>query len=96
MSDDIDDIQDPRYHMRRRTFFQPVNKVLYWWVAWAWMALQFSECLLELACPFEPPEHVPRTSARAQTCVRGPGGLPACYGAERTRKDPRPDEKKML
>ena len=21
MSDDIDDIQDPRYHMRRRTFF---------------------------------------------------------------------------
>ena len=28
MSDDIDDIQDPRYHMRRRTFFQPVNNVL--------------------------------------------------------------------
>ena len=45
--------------------------------------------------PLEPPEHVPRTSARAQTCARGPGGLPACHGAESTRKDPRPEEKKM-
>ena len=26
MSDDIDDIKDPRYQMRHRTFFEPVNK----------------------------------------------------------------------
>ena len=55
----------------------------------------FSESLSELTCHFEPPEHVPRTSARAQTCVRGPGGLLACHGAESTRKDPRTKEKKM-
>ena len=54
-----------------------------------------SESLPEGTCHFEPPEHVPRTSARAQTCVRGPGGLPACHGAESARKDPRPEEKKM-
>ena len=55
-----------------------------------------SESLPERTFHFEPPEHVPRTSARAQTCVRGPGGLPAFHGAESTRKDPRPEEKKML
>ena len=45
--DDIDDIQDPRYHMRRRTFFQPVNNVLYTCgFAWAWMALRARN-----ACP---------------------------------------------
>ena len=54
-----------------------------------------SESLPEQTCHFKPPEHVPRTSARAQTCVRGPGGLPACHGAESTRKDPHPEEKKM-
>ena len=32
---------------------------------------------------------------QTQTCVRGPGGLPACHGAESTRKEPRPEEKKM-
>ena len=53
-----------------------------------------SESLPERTCHFEPPEHVPRTSTRAQTCVRGPGGLPACHGAESTRKDPRPEKKK--
>ena len=53
-----------------------------------------SESLPERTCHFEPPEHVPRTSARAQTCVWGPGGLPVCHGAECTRKDPRPEEKK--
>ena len=55
-----------------------------------------SESLPEWTCDFQPPEHMPRTSARAQTCVRGPGGLPACHGAESTRKDPRQEEKKML
>ena len=61
--------------------------------ALAWMALRARN-----ASPsghFEPPEHVPQTPARAQTCVRGPGGLPACHGAESTRKDPRPEQKKM-
>ena len=53
-----------------------------------------SESLSERTCHFEPPEHVLRSSARTQTCVRGPGGLPACHAAESTRKDPRPEEKK--
>ena len=44
---------------------------------------------------FEPPEHVPRSSARAKFAPRCPGGLPACHGAGSTRKDPRPGEKKM-
>ena len=54
-----------------------------------------SECLPERTCHFQPPEHVPRTSAGAQTCVLGPGGLHVCRGAENTRNDPRPEEKKM-
>ena len=54
-----------------------------------------SESFPERTCHFEPPEHVPRTSGRAQTCVRGPGGLLACHGAENTKKDPRPEENKM-
>ena len=37
MSDDIDDIQDLKYHMSRRTFFEPVPGT---WVAGAWMALR--------------------------------------------------------
>ena len=51
--------------------------------AWAWTALRARN-----ASPshIEPPEHVPRMSARAQNCVWGPG--------ESTRKDPRPEEKK--
>ena len=54
-----------------------------------------SECLPERTCHFQPPQHVPRTSAGAQTCVWGLGGLPVCHGADSTRKDPRPEEKKM-
>ena len=53
-----------------------------------------SESLPERTCYFETPEHVPRTSARAQTCVRGPAGLPACHGAESTGKDSRPGREK--
>ena len=34
-----------------------------------------------------PPEHVPRTSTMAQTGVRGPGGLPACHGADREHEE---------
>ena len=95
MPDDIDDIQDPRYHMKRRTLFEPVNIVLCTCgFAWAWMAT-CSECLPERACLFQPTEHVPRTLAGTQTCLLGPGGLPACHGAESTRKGPRSEEKKM-
>ena len=54
-----------------------------------------SECLPGQTCHFDPPEHVSRTSARAQTWVRGPDGLPACHGAESTSTDQRPKEKKM-
>ena len=54
-----------------------------------------SEYLPEGTCHFESPEHVPRTSATAQTCARGPGRLPVCHGAESTRKDPRPEEKEI-
>ena len=44
--------------------------------------------------PLWPPEHVPRTSGRAQTWLRGPDGLHACYGADSTGKDPRLEEKR--
>ena len=54
-----------------------------------------SECLPEWTCHLNPPEHVPRVSARAQTCVLGPTGLPVWHGAESTKIDPRPEEKKM-
>ena len=47
-----------------------------------------SECLPERTCYFEPPEHVPRTSAKAQICVWDPGGLLAFHRAESSRKDP--------
>ena len=68
---------------------------MYVWVCMGLDGSTCSECLPERTCHFEPPEHVPRTSAGAQTCVWGPGGLLACHGTESTRKDPRPEEKKM-
>ena len=93
-SDDIDDIQDPRYRMRRRTFFQPVNNVVCTWVCMGLDGSTCSECLPERTCHFEPTEHLPRTSAGAQTCVLGPGGLPVCHGAESTRKKTRGRKRK--
>ena len=48
---------------------------------WVCMGLDDSTCsefLPEGTCHFKPTEHVPWTSARAQTCARGPGGVPAC------------------
>ena len=54
----------------------------------------FSECRPVITCDFEPPEHVPRTAARAYTCAVCSGGLSACPGGESTRKDSRPKEKK--
>ena len=55
-----------------------------------------SESLPERTCHFQPPEHVARTSAGAQSGVLGPGGLPVCHVAESTRKDLRPGEKKQV
>ena len=69
--------------------------MMYVWVCVGLDGSICSEFLPERTCHFEPPEHMPRTSARAQTCVWGPDGLPVCHGAESTRKDPRPEEKKM-
>ena len=68
---------------------------MYVWVCMGLDGSTCSECLPERTCHFQPPEHVPRTSAGAQTYVWGPGRLPVCYGAESTRKDPLPEEKKM-
>ena len=87
LSDDVDDFQDPTYTTRRR------NLLTCTWFCRGLDGSKCSESFPERTCDFEPPEHVPRTSARAQTCVRGPGGLPACHGAESTRKDPRPGDK---
>ena len=61
----------------------------------AWMALRARNRSSSGLGTWNPPEHVPRTSARAQTCVRYLGDLPACHGAESTRKDPRSEEKQM-
>ena len=69
--------------------------VLRTWVCMGPDGSTCSESLPEQTCHFQPPEHVLRTSAGAQTCVLGPGGLSVCHGAESTRKDRRPEEKKM-
>ena len=73
-----------------------------WWKIIIYVSLRIglegstcSECPAERTCQFQPPQHVRRTSAGAQTCVWGPVGLPVCHGSESTRKDPRPEEKKM-
>ena len=44
-----------------------------------------SECLSEGTCHFEPPERVPRTSARAQTCALVSGRAPC---VPRSREHP--------
>ena len=79
-------------------FFGPVNNVLPGMYVWVYMGLDgstCSECRPERTCHFQPPVHVPRPAAGVQTYVLGLGGLPVCHGAESTRKDPRPEEKKM-
>ena len=90
MSDDIDDIQNPRYHVSRRTLFQPVRGF-----AGAWMAPRARS-----ASPWGRPTLKPQS-----TCHGGRPGptlapwccseRPACHGAESTREDPRLEEKKM-
>ena len=64
MSDDIDNIQDPRHYMSRRTFF-----LTYAWVCTGLDGSTCSECLSVVTCDFEPPEHKSRTSARGRTCA---------------------------
>ena len=77
LSDDIDDIQDPRYHIisaghslqrpgRLYVLGMPPRGDVRVWTPRA-RALDFSEGL---------------------TCARDPGGLQACHGAESTRNDP--------
>ena len=89
MSDGIDDIQDPRDHMGRRTFFITVRGS-----AWAWTALRARNASPWLLATLNPQStcHGPRPgSTLVPWCS---GGLPLCPGAESTRKDPRAEEKK--
>ena len=51
------------YHMNRRTFLTCA------WVSMGLNGSTCSECLPVVTCKFEPPEHVPRTTARAHTCA---------------------------
>ena len=66
--------------------------------AWAWLALAGRKAIPWLFtgfCDFEPPEHVPRTSAEAHTCTQCSRGPPACPVTETKRKGPRAEEQKM-
>ena len=89
MSDNIDDIQDPRYHMSRRTFFN-LNVGLHE-PGWLYvLGMPLGELLaalnLQSTC------HGPRPGPTLAPWYSG--GLPACPGAESTRKDQRSEEKK--
>ena len=76
MSDDVDDIQDPIYHMNRWIFCWPVRGL-----TWAWMALRAwndspwgrATLNLQTTCHGFQPEPTP-----APWCS---GGLPPCHGA---------------
>ena len=66
--------------------------------AWAWLALVGRKAIPWLFTSFrhfEPPEHVPRTSARAHTCTQCSRGPPACPAPDSKRKDRRAEEQKM-
>ena len=93
MSDDIDDIQDPRYHMSRRTFLKTGT--------WVFMGLggfrMFMECRLVVTCNFDPLEHVPQTSVRAQNCALVSGRAPcAPWSREHEKRPAAGREKKKL
>ena len=86
MSDNIDDIQDARYHMTRRTFFLKFSCT---WVCMGLGGSTCSKCFPVVTCDFEPQStcHGPRRGPTlAPWCF---GRLSACHGAENTRKDPR-------
>ena len=93
MPDDIDDIEDPRYHMRRRAFSNLL--IMYYVRGFGLDGSTCSERLPERTCYFEPLEHVPRALTGPQTYVLGPGGLTVSHRAESTGKDPRPRERQM-
>ena len=64
MSDNNSDVQNPTYlvsHEPPNTFGTGI------WVCMGLDCSTCSECLPVDTCDFEPPEHVPRNSARAQT-----------------------------
>ena len=90
MSDDIDDIQDPRYHMSRRTFFLTCT-----WVCFGMVGSTCSECLPVVTCDFEPPEHVPRISARAHICAVVLGRAPCVLWSREHQKRPAAGREKM-
>ena len=83
MSDDIDDIQDPRYHMRRRTFF---NLLTMYYVR---VSLHGPGWLYVLGMP--PRADVPLSTprARATDLGRGPN---LCMGSGRALCVPRSRE----
>ena len=84
MSDDIDDIQDPGIsHDEPSDFFLTCT--------WVCMGLDGSTCsdgLPVVACDFEPPEHVPRTSARAHICAVVFGRTPCVPRSREHEKRP--------
>ena len=89
MSDDIDGIEDLRYHMSRRTFLSTCTSVCR-----GLDALTCSECLLVGTCDFEPPELVPRTSARAHTCALVFGRAPCVPQNREHEKRPMAEREK--
>ena len=72
MSDDIDDIQDPRYHMRRRTFFNLLMMYYVRGIAWAWMALRARNASPSGRATFNPQStcHEPRPGPKLAYWVR--------------------------
>ena len=92
MSDDVDDIQDPRYDKRRRTFFNLLINVLYTCgFAWAWMALRArnaspSGCNPQNTC------HGPRPGPKLAYWVRASS---LCATEPRARGETRGRKEKM-
>ena len=92
MPDDIDDIQHPGYYVSRRTFFNLY--VILHGPGWLYVLGMAPRAHLPIFATLNPQStcHGPRPgSTLAPSC---PGGLPACPGAESTRKDPRRQDKK--
>ena len=97
MSDDIDDIQDPRYHMRRRTFFKPVNNVLSTCgFAWVWIALRARNPSPSGRATFHPQStrHGPRSGPKLACGIRA-GSLRATESRARG-KTPGRNRKKCV
>ena len=94
MPDDIDDTQDPRCHMRRRTFLKPVYNVLCTWgFAWAWMAVRARNVSPSGRATFNPQStcHGPRPGPKLAYGVRA-GSL--CAMEQRARRKTRGRKRK--